>query len=109
MRQLLGISAFPSKQADNTEQETSVNLKNAEKVDLVITLAERKFEHWLNNADTPFSDDERGLQFSRMDSTSEIAAERSVAVDTNNEKSKISAIYYYDPETGAQTLLWEKK
>lgn len=106
---LLGISAFPSKQADNTEQETSVDLKNAEKVDLVITLAERKFEHWLNNADTPFSDDERGLLFSRMDSTSEIAAERSLAVDTNNEKSKISAIYYYDPETDTQTLLWEKK
>ena len=76
-----------------------VAMKNAEKVDLVITLAERKFEHWLNNADTPLSDDERGLLFSRMDRTSEIDTERSLAVDTNNEKSKISAIYYYDPET----------
>lgn len=106
---LIGIKAFSGKHNDNTGGTDVSELKNAEKIDLVITLAERKFEHWLNNADTPFSDDERGLLFSRMNSTAEIAAERNMAVDTTNQKSKICAIYYYDPETDTEKLLWEKK
>lgn len=83
-------------------------VKDAEKVDLVITLAEKKFDHIMNNTDF-MAEDERGLLLSRKNSDSRLNESRSLAADTASETSKITAIYYYDPETDTEYLLWEKK
>jgi len=83
-------------------------VKDAEKIELVITLAERKYEHVLNNTNI-FSSDERGLLYSRLSLESNMYQNRSLAVDTADEDSRIAAVYYYDPETDTEYLLWEKE
>lgn len=84
-------------------------VKDAEEIDMIITLAENKFEHIMNNTDF-ITHDERGLLLSRMNLTdNKLHQSRSLAADTTSEKSKIAAIYYYDPETDNEYLLWEKK
>ncbi|MCQ2465569.1 MAG: zf-HC2 domain-containing protein [Oscillospiraceae bacterium] len=82
-------------------------IRDAKEIDLVITLAETKFEHIMNNTDF-LSYDERGLLLSRLALDTELHQSRNLAADTTIETSKLAAIYYYDPETDTEYLLWEK-
>lgn len=83
---------------------TSENVRDAEKIDLVITLAERNYEHFIDNLFFEVMVSRRKESIS-----SELTKERVLLIDPENTKNKAGAIYYYDIENDKEYLLWEKK
>lgn len=81
-------------------------LQTVGEFDYIVTLGERKYEHFMDNlCFPPFTD---GLLFSRIGVESQFLSERTLITDLNNPKSKITAAYYYDTNTDTEYLLWER-